>query len=139
MAQSVNKSPIVRWGKKLRPAIDRVVTRYSDDPTDPVLDSRNFTWTKVLRDATPAIRAEAAAVLSSLDTIPSLAAISPDHAKIAPMDQWRSFFLYGYGNAIPENLIRCPSTAAALRQVPHLNSAFFRSSSPGRISRRTAG
>ena len=131
MAQSVNKSPIVRWGKKLRPAIDQVVTRYSDDPTDPVLDSADFPWTRILRDAAPAIRAEAAAVLSSLDAVPSLASISPDHQKIAPMDQWRSFFLHGYGNPIPENLARCPATAAAIAQIPHLNSAFFSILKPG--------
>lgn len=129
--QQLNRSPLVRWGKKLRPVIDRVVTRYSDDPTGPVLDSADFPWTKILRDAAPAIRSEAEAVLSALDAVPSLASVSPDHAKIAPMDQWRSFFLHGYGNPIPENLARCPATAAVLRELPRLNSAFFSILKPG--------
>ena len=41
------------------------------------------------------------------------------------------FFLVGYGYPIEENLARCPQTAAAIAQIPGLNSAFFSILAPG--------
>jgi beta-hydroxylase len=51
--------------------------------------------------------------------------VSPDHAKIALDEKWRSFFLYGYGIRIDQNCARCPKTAAILEQIPDLLTAFF--------------
>lgn len=125
------QSLIVRWGKKLRPGINRAVAASSDIPNEPVLDADLFAWARLLRAAAPDIRAEARAVLEQGEALPSLAAISPDHRKIAPMGQWRSFFLYGYGHAIEDNLARCPRTTEILGQIPNLNSAFFSILQPG--------
>lgn len=122
---------IVRIGKKLRPAINSVVARYSDVPNDPVLDAGSFEWTGRLRAAWKDIRAEAAAVLANPDHLPALSSISPDHKGIAPTSEWKSFFLHGYGNAVPENLARCPRTAKLLETIPRLNSAFFSILQPG--------
>lgn len=122
---------ILRAGKRLRRWVDRVVARSSRVPNDEVLDPALFAWTAALREAWPAIREEALAVTRNIDAVPALAAVSPDHARIATSDDWRSFFLIGYGCRIEDNIARCPATAAALAQVPGLNSGFFSILKPG--------
>lgn len=122
---------IIRIGKKLRRHVDRLVASSSLVPNDPVLDVRAFAWTKAFRDQWRAIRAEAEAVALAQGAAPSLASISPDHQKIAPVDQWRSFFLWGYGYPIDDNLARCPRTSAAIARIPGLTSAFFSILAPG--------
>jgi beta-hydroxylase len=51
--------------------------------------------------------------------------ISPDHAKIAVDDKWRSFFLWGYGVKIKDNCAKCPETARILENIPGLLTAFY--------------
>ena len=122
---------IIRYGKKLRPYLDGMIARSSLVPNDPVLDPALFPWTAILRESWQAIRDEALAVMQDSAAIPALRRISPDHARIAEDDSWRSFFLVGYGERIEENLARCPATAAVLAQVPGLNSGFLSILKPG--------
>jgi beta-hydroxylase len=118
-------------GKKLRPIVDSVISKHSNVPNDPVLDEQDFPFTEVLRANWETIREEAAAIAAQPDRVPALDEISPDHQGIAPAGKWRSFFLYGYGYPAEENLIRCPQTAAIVRRIPGLNSAFFSILKPG--------
>lgn len=126
-----NRPAIIKLGKALRGTFDHLIGTSSLVPNDPVLDVRDFAWTQLLRDNWRAIRDEAMAVALVGQAAPSLATISPDHRSIAEVNKWRSFFLYGYGYAIEENLARCPHTAAVVEQVPGLNSAFFSILAPG--------
>lgn len=120
----------IKYGKHLRPVLDRFIARSSLVSTEPVLSLDNFPWTMLLRDHWEAIRDEA--ILASLERpAPSLASISPDHRAIAAVDQWRSFFLLGYGYRIHENLDRCPTTASLIQQIPTLVTAFFSILAPG--------
>ncbi len=121
---------IIRYGKHLRGFFDRLIASSSLVRNDPVLDVRDFAWTQHLRDNWRAIRDEAIAAALG-DNSPSLSSISPDHRAIAPVDMWRSFFLWGYGYRIEENIARCPTTVAAVAKVPNLNSAFFSILAPG--------
>ena len=122
---------IITLGKGLRGLFDRLIGSSSLVANDPVLDVRAFAWTQALRDGWQAIRDEAVAVALQGGAAPSLATISPDHRSIAQVNMWRSFFLWGYGYPIEENLQRCPATAALVAQVPGLNSAFFSILAPG--------
>ena len=122
---------IIRIGKALRGLFDRLIGSSSLVPTDPVLGVRDFPWTQVLRDHWQAIREEAMTVAMVGDNAPSLATISPDHRSIAEVNKWKSFFLYGYGYAIEENMAQCPVTARLIRNIPGLNSAFFSILEPG--------
>ncbi|WP_242096391.1 aspartyl/asparaginyl beta-hydroxylase domain-containing protein [Sphingomonas sp. CROZ-RG-20F-R02-07] len=122
---------IIRFGKHLRGIFDRLIASSSLVPNDPVLDVRDFAWTAILRDNWQTIRDEAVAVALRGDAAPSLATISPDHRAIAEVNKWRSFFLWGYGYPIPENLARCPQTRDVVERIPGLNSAFFSILAPG--------
>ncbi len=121
---------IIRFGKHLRGVFDRLIASSSLVANDPVLDVRDFAWTGMLRDEWQTIRDEALAVAQG-SAAPSLATISPDHRSIAEMGKWRSFFLWGYGYPIDENLTRCPRTQALVERIPGLNSAFFSILAPG--------
>lgn len=121
----------IRAGKALRGVFDRLIAASSIVTNDPVLDVRDFAWTAHLRENWRAIRDEALDVALQGDAAPSLATISPDHRAIARVNMWRSFFLWGYGYAIDENIARCPATSAAVRDIPGLATAFFSILAPG--------
>jgi beta-hydroxylase len=121
---------LIKYGKHLRGIFDRFIARHSLVSTDPLLDVRDFPWTEALRANWQVIRDEA--VAAALDgAAPSLSHISPDHRAIAPAGKWRSFFLYGYGYFVRENLDRCPETTRLVESIPGLVSAFFSILAPG--------
>lgn len=122
---------IITLGKGLRGLFDRLIGASSLVPNEPVLDPRAFSWTADLRAEWRAIRDEAVAVALHDRASPSLATISPDHRSIAEVGKWRSFFLWGYGYSIEDNLARCPRTAELVGRIPGLNSAFFSILAPG--------
>lgn len=122
---------IIKFGKHLRGFFDRLIASSSLVSNGPVLDVRDFGWTAVLRDNWREIRDEAIEVALQGEASPSLATISPDHRAIAPMNMWRSFFLWGYSFPIEDNLTQCPKTAKIVAQIPGLNSAFFSILAPG--------
>ncbi|MBR0552615.1 aspartyl/asparaginyl beta-hydroxylase domain-containing protein [Sphingomonadaceae bacterium LXI357] len=122
---------IIRIGKRLRGLFDRLIERSSLVSNDPVLDVREFEWTAMLRGNWRTIRDEAMRVALQSGASPSLATISPDHRAIAQVDMWKSYFLWGYGFPIEENLARCPETAKLVARIPRLNSAFFSILEPG--------
>jgi aspartyl/asparaginyl beta-hydroxylase (cupin superfamily) len=131
MAADPNRPLIIRLGKHLRGAFDRMIASSSLVSNDPVLDVRDFAWTQMLRANWKTIRDEAIAVALQGEASPSLATISPDHRSIAEVNKWRSFFLWGYGYPIDDNLARCPKTQAIVEAIPGLNSAFFSILAPG--------
>lgn len=131
MQAEQNRPLIIKIGKQLRGLFDWLIASSSLVPNDPVLDERDFPWTAMLRDNWQAIREEAIKVALKGQAVPSLAAISPDHRSIAEVDKWRSYFLYGYGYSIEENLAPCPRTAEVIAKVPGLIMAFFSILAPG--------
>jgi ornithine lipid ester-linked acyl 2-hydroxylase len=126
-----NRPFLIKYGKHLRGAFDRFIARFSLASNEPVLDVRDFAWTEALRANWQAIRAEAIAAALERHPAPSLSVISPDHRAIAPPGKWRSYFLYGYGYLVRENLDRCPETTRLVEAIPGLNSAFFSILAPG--------
>ncbi|HAF93671.1 MULTISPECIES: aspartyl/asparaginyl beta-hydroxylase domain-containing protein [Pseudomonadaceae] len=126
----VKRSMLYQTGKKLRPLLNRFLSKHSLVGDPPVFDKAAFPWTAELERHWPVIRAELDALLRQGTAIPALRDISPDHRRIAE-GSWRSFFLWGYGYRIDEGCRRCPRTAEALAVVPGLNSAFFSILEPG--------
>lgn len=123
--------PLFRIGKRLRHRIGAIIARSSKVGNDPVLDPALFPWIRALEARWPEIRKEVDRLLFRQEGIPPLADISPDHRRIAPPDKWKSFFLFGYGYSLEENIRRCPTTAEAVAEIPGLNSAFVSILTPG--------
>jgi aspartyl/asparaginyl beta-hydroxylase (cupin superfamily) len=123
--------PLFRIGKKMRHRVGAIIARSSKVGDAPTYDAALFPWIVQLEAHWPEIRAEVEELLAREEGIPPLAEISPDHRRIAPPGKWKSFFLWGYGYRNEENIARCPKTAAAVADIPGLNSAFFSILAPG--------
>jgi len=127
----LNRSWIVRVGKKLRKRINPYIKHHSKVGDTPILDRKHFPWLEVLEANWEIMRDEAMAILKYREAIPSLSDISPDHAKLDNEKKWRSYFLWGYGFKSKENCARCPKTTALVEQVPGLRTALFSIHDPG--------
>ena len=104
-------------------------------PADEFFDRAHFPWLADLEAATPAIRAEAEALLGH-DGVKPYVAMEPGAPpnKWTPLDRsldWGAYHLWQYGALIREAVARCPATAAALSAVPQAElpgrapTAFF--------------
>jgi beta-hydroxylase len=103
----------------------RLYGRQTLVPDLPVIPTSHFPFVAELEANWQAIRAELAVILRDRDAIPHLEKISPDQARISHSQKWKAFFLWGMGDELTGNTARCPRTAALLRQVPGLRSAWF--------------
>jgi beta-hydroxylase len=113
----------------LRP-LTAIVERTSLVPTTPFLRAEDFPWTRPLEAGWPAIRAELDALLTWRDELPAFHEINGDATDIRN-DDWKSFFLYGFGLRSDANCRRCPRTAALVEGVPGMKTALFSILLPG--------
>lgn len=129
--QDLNRSWIVRVGKRLRKRINPYIKRHSKIGDTALPKVEHFPWLKNLEGNWNVIRREADVILQYRDAIPPLSEISPDHAKLDSEKKWRSYFLWGYGFKSIENCARCPETTALLSKIPGLRTALFSIHAPG--------
>jgi beta-hydroxylase len=94
-------------------------------PDLPFIPNEHFPFVAALEANWQEVRAELEVILRDREHIPFLDKISPDQARISHSQKWRAFFLWGMGEELRGNTARCPRTAALLRQVPGLRSAWF--------------
>lgn len=125
------RAAIIWLGLRLGPVLDAAMARFSTIGDAPVLDPALLPWVADLERNWRTIRVEADRVLLERDHIPPLRRISRDHDRITTDDNWRSFFLWGYGLRAEENCRRCPETAALIARIPGLQTALFSILSPG--------
>ena len=133
------QSGFIRWIKKRRHGLNKYLSKYSLVGDTPTYDPSLFPWIEPILAAVPAIRAEALPILQHEAAIPPFRDFAPGHERIAGPNDWRSFFFYGYGYPVPENLQRCPVVAEALKDVPGLVSAIYSVVGPGAHIRRHRG
>ncbi|WP_010160938.1 aspartyl/asparaginyl beta-hydroxylase domain-containing protein [Sphingomonas sp. PAMC 26617] len=106
-------------------------------PADEFFDSAHFPWFAALEAATPAIRAEALAMVAggadAIRPYVRLDAGTPatPWSRLDGSTDWSACFLWEYGQRNDAVCDRCPATAAALAAVPQTQlpgkapSAFF--------------
>ena len=97
----------------------------------PFLKNDEFPFLKMFEDNWETIAAEARAILSNRDEIPAFQEISPDQDKIAKGKNWRTFFLYGFGEKLNKNCSQAPVTTSLLEKVPNIEISWFSILSPG--------
>lgn len=106
------------------------VERTSLVPTTPFLRKGDFPWIPQLESHWTEIRAELDQVLVYRDDLPRFHDINADATDIASND-WKSFFLYGFGLRSAANCARCPKTAALVESIPGMLTAMFSILAPG--------
>ena len=119
------RTQVKRLGLGTLKLLARLYSRQSRVPDLPFIPNEHFPFVAELEANWQEIRAELEVILKDRERIPFLDKISPDQARISHSQKWRAFFLWGMGEELKGNTARCPKTAALLRQVPGLRSAWF--------------
>ena len=133
------RSGLLRLGKEIRPAVNRILGRSSKIGAPPYFEPEIFPWAKRLEESWEGIRKEAEVVLQARADLPPLHEISPDHGRIDNDDKWKVYFLKGYGFWMDEHCRQCPQTHAAIKDIPRVESAFFSILEPGKHIQRHRG
>jgi beta-hydroxylase len=119
------RTQVKRLGLGTLKLLAKLYGRQSRVPDLPFIPNEHFPFVAELEANWREIRAELEVILQDRERIPFLDTISPDQARIAHSQKWRAFFLWGMGEELTGNTARCPKTAALLRTVPGLRSAWF--------------
>ncbi len=108
-----------------RSRVERLISAFTDDGDKTFFEPADFPWIAEIEAGTSEIRAELDALLVHRDQIPNFQEISADQARLTEGDQWKTFFLYGYGHRIDANCARCPRTTELLGRIPNMKTAMF--------------
>lgn len=104
--------------------------KYSIVGDQPVFDNSKFKWTELLENNWTLIRKELEGVLVFHHLLPSLQDIQQEQKILNNDNNWKTFFLFGFGNKATLNCNACPVTTSILQQIPGMKSAFFSILSP---------
>lgn len=98
----------------------------------PVYDNASFPWIAEIERGAPLIRAELERVLQRKKDLPSFQDVVTDVKTITQDDNWKTFFLTGYGATSKRNVALCPETWRIVRKIPRLETAMFSIFEPGK-------
>jgi beta-hydroxylase len=91
-----------------------------------------FPWARDIEKAFPEIRRELEQVLTRKAELPNFQDIAADVKTITSDDNWKTFFLAGFGKPSERNIALCPRTWEAVRRIPGLKTAMFSIFEPGK-------
>jgi len=121
----------MRFGRKFRSRIAGFQSRQSLIGDTPVLEKAHFPEFKVLEDNWRDVLGEVTEILKFRDQVPKFHEVSTDQKNISKGDEWRTFFLFGFGTKLARNCAKAPKTAAMLETIPNLQTAWFSILAPG--------
>jgi beta-hydroxylase len=116
---------VKKTGKTFIRSMSEFLGRQSIVPDAPVLAPSHFAFTDTLEANWETIRDEARAILEHRDKIPSFDQVSPDQKRISKDGNWRTFFLFGFGERLAKNCAQAPETTKLLEQIPGIQTAWF--------------
>ena len=123
--QKQRRQWIKKRGKKILRALFSYLGKQSLVGNDPVFHAEQFSWAVQLERNFPAIRQELQALLDMREFIPLFHELSPDQQKISIGNNWKTFFLMGFGYQATQGWKRCPKTMSILNTIPNVRTAFF--------------
>ena len=118
-------------GEKLTRVLERFFSRQSLVKDTPFLRNEDFPFLQMFTDNWEKIRDEVQVILKNREEIPAFQEVSPDQMKIATGKNWRTFFLYGFGEQLKKNCAQAPFTTSLLEKVPNIEISWFSILSPG--------
>ncbi len=127
--------PVSRAGRAifaLIGAMERAVRRSSTVGLGPFFAEEKFPWAGAVKARWREVESEAKRLLAERERLPAFQEISSEVAYITQDRQWKTFMLVGYGLRSQRGLDYCPATAALLREIPGLRTAFFSILEPGK-------
>jgi beta-hydroxylase len=124
--------PSVAIGLWIIKRLEKFISRHSAVGNAPFLDNALFPWTRTLEAKWPVIVEELSDLLKDRESIPNFQDISKDQRNLTQDDNWKTFFLHGYGYKMEANCARCPQTSQLVESIPGMFTAFFSILSPGK-------
>jgi beta-hydroxylase len=112
--------------------LGNVISPFSKVSTTPILPKEEFDWAKLLEENWQTIQAEVSALLANEESLPNIQDIQPAESALTTDNNWKTFFLQGFGHKAERNRELCPETAKVLDQIPGLLTAFFSILHPGK-------
>ncbi len=112
--------------------LGNLMSPFSKVSNRPVLPKSEFEWAKLLEDNWQHIHAEVSALLANQKDLPNIQDIQPAESLLTTDNNWKTFFLLGFGHKAEKNRELCPVTAKVLDQIPGLLTGFFSILYPGK-------
>lgn len=116
-------SKFVNW-------VESMNSRFSIPGDYPIFDNEKFSWVREVEGEWKTIRQELDQVMKDREQLPNFHDIMSQVNTITNDNNWKTFFLAGYGLESEENAKRCPETTRILKKIPGLKTAFFSILSP---------
>lgn len=88
-------------------------------------DPQDYPWVAAVEAEWPLIRKELDVLLQRREEIPNFQDVSVKQNVLTEGEQWKTFFLYGYGQEAEENCKKCPETVRILHKIPGMKTAMF--------------
>jgi beta-hydroxylase len=95
-------------------------------------EPEDYPWVAKVEAEAPFIRRELDVLLQRRDQIPNFQDLSEKQKPLTQGEQWKTFFLYGYGAEAEENCKQCPETVRILKYIPGMKTAMFSILAPGK-------
>ncbi|HEY7892766.1 MAG TPA: aspartyl/asparaginyl beta-hydroxylase domain-containing protein [Solirubrobacteraceae bacterium] len=117
-------------GERLLAPIERFIGSRSLVGDTTFFPSERFPWVRQIEENWTVIRQEAERLLEDREELANFQDISKDQIEITDDDNWKTFFLYGYGFKAKLGIEMCPRTAELMQQIPGMTTAMFSILSP---------
>lgn len=117
-------------GERLLAPVERFIGKRSLVGDATFFANERFSWIERIEADWTTILKELQGVLADRDALPNFQDISKDQIEITDDDDWKTYFLYGYGFAAKLGVETCPKTAALMREIPGMTTAMFSILSP---------
>jgi len=125
---------VVQWtiavGERILAPIEKFIGKRSLVGEETFFENDRFPWIAEVEANWRTIRAELEKVLEDREALPNFQDISKDQIEITDDDDWKTFFLYGFGFKAKLGAEMCPQTAALMEQIPGMKTAMFSILSP---------
>ncbi|MGB7205538.1 MAG: aspartyl/asparaginyl beta-hydroxylase domain-containing protein [Anderseniella sp.] len=129
--KTLSQKALRKFGGFFRKKIAGLQSSQSLIGDTPVLDKSHFPEFKILEENWRDVLAEVQAILKYREQVPKFHEVSEDQKNISKGDEWRTFFLFGFGTKLARNCAKAPKTAAMLEAIPNLQTAWFSILAPG--------
>ncbi|MGN6372290.1 MAG: aspartyl/asparaginyl beta-hydroxylase domain-containing protein [Solirubrobacteraceae bacterium] len=117
-------------GERMLAPIERFIGGRSLVGDATFFDNHRFPWIAEIEANWLTIRSELEGVLADREALPNFQDISKDQIEITDDDDWKTYFLYGYGFEAKLGVETCPKTAELMRRIPGMTTAMFSILSP---------
>lgn len=115
-----------------RAGVEWMIGAFTPEGKTTFFDASSFPWIAGVEAKWRSVRAELDVLLLHRDLIPNMQDVSEDQKVLTQGEQWKSFFLYMYGEKAQINCALCPETTRLVESIPGMKTAFFSILAPGK-------